>query len=385
MTIADGMISAITDTPAGSPPAGAVDLSGYVLSPSFVEPHAHLDKAFLSERIPNPRGDLMGAIEGLDNARDTINLDDTIERGRRALELLSRNGVTHVRTHADVTPKNGTMSVEALVHLKNECKHFIDVQVAMLLTWPVTGTDGATQRDLALRALDAGIDVVGGCPHLDPDPDGATDFFVRFATEAGLPIDLHTDENIRPQSRDLDTLSQLVLELGVTTPVTASHCVSLSVVSPQEQARSAALAAEAGVRVVVLPHTNLYLQARGVTSLSPRAIAPVDVLQNAGVRVGAGADNLQDPFNPIGRGDPLETASLLVMASHQLTDMAHHLVSTGAASAIGRDQHTLAVGSEANLVAVRAGTLREAIAMGPPDRIVVYGGVVITDQTRNRK
>jgi cytosine deaminase len=108
-------------------------------------------------------------------------------------------------------------------------------------------------------------------------------------------------------------------------------------------------------------------------------------LRKAGVLVAAGADNLQDPFNLMGRGDPLEIASLLITASHLNPDVAHSLVSTHASSVVLNQPAGVAVGMKANLVAVKATTLRESIAMGPPDRHVVYGGVVIDDQFRNRK
>jgi cytosine deaminase len=362
-----------------------VDLSGYVLTESFVEPHAHLDKAFLSERIPNPTGDLMGAIHGLDEARHTITVEDTYQRALRAVQLMSKNGVTRVRTHADVTQRNGLVSVEALTQLREDCAHFIDIQIAMLVTWPVTRSEGAPQRMLAEKAIEAGVDVVGGCPHLDADPLGATNFFVSLAHSSKLPLDLHTDENLRRDSRGLESLATAVIAKGMETPVTASHCVSLSIQDSKYQQSVAVRTADADVRVIVLPQTNLYLQSRDVSVASPRAIAPITVLRDAGVKVGAGADNLQDPFNPMGRADPLETASLLVLAAHQLTLPALHLVTTGAAQATGDDEHQMKVGNKANLVAVRASTIREEIAMGPPDRIVVYGGVVLSDESRNRK
>ena len=50
----------------------------------------------------------------------------------------------------------------------------------------------------------------------------------------------------------------------------------------------------------------------------PRGVTAVKALRAAGVNVAAGADNLQDPFNPVGRGDPLETAGLMIMTAHVL-------------------------------------------------------------------
>ena len=103
------------------------------------------------------------------------------------------------------------------------------------------------------------------------------------------------------------------------------------------------------------------------------------------MNVAAGADNVQDPFNPMGRADPLETASLMVMASHQTADEAIQMVTSCASKVVHNQFASVAVGQQANLVAVPASNVREAIAMGPPDRFVVYGGVVITNQKRNIK
>ena len=84
----------------------------------------------------------------------------------------------------------------------------------------------------------------------------------------------------------------------------------------------------------------------------------------AGANVAAGADNLQDPFNPVGRGDPLETASLMIMAAHALPAAALEMISGAARRTMGLDLNM-------DYVAVRASTIREAIAFGPADRVVV--------------
>lgn len=80
----------------------------------------------------------------------------------------------------------------------------------------------------------------------------------------------------------------------------------------------------------------------------------------------AGADNLQDPFNLVGRADPLEIASLLMTASHLSTAEATESVTTNSSLIVTGEKQLLAVGSAANLVGIRSTTVREAIAMGPP-------------------
>jgi cytosine deaminase len=165
----------------------------------------------------------------------------------------------------------------------------------------------------------------------------------------------------------------------------ASHCVALSTKSESDIDRVSEKVAAAGITVTALPQTNLFLQERGVSSKPARALTPIHRLQHAGVVVAAGADNLQDPFNLVGRGDPLEIASLLVISAHVTAPNALQMISANAHQAVHGASSSLSVGAPANFVAIPAANLRESIAMGPPDRVVVYGGVVLDNQIRNRK
>ena len=169
---------------------------------------------------------------------------------------------------------------------------------------------------------------------------------------------------------------------GFPFPVTASHCVSLGMLAIDEQRRIAERVAEAGISVVTNPDTNLYLQGRQHASGTPRGLTPVSVLRASGVNVAAGSDNLQDPFNPLGRGDPLEAAALLVLAAHQLTSEAFHAVTTAGRLAMALPAVAVEPGGCADLVAMPAVTVREAIAVAPPRRLVVHAGSVVHDGAR---
>jgi cytosine deaminase len=295
--------------------------------------------------------------------RHLVTLDDTVERAERAARLLLANGTTAIRTHADMTMENGLKSVEALITVRERLRGEVDIQVAVLCGWPSTGVRGADHRALLREAIAMGIDLVGGCPHLEDDAHEANDNFLTIAAEAGLPVDLHTDETLDPTMLALDDLARRVVATGFPYRVTASHCCSLGMQPVDVQRAVAERVAEAGIGVVVLPHTNLYLQGRDHQAAMPRGLTAVKALRDAGVVVAAGADNLQDPFNPVGRGDPLETASLMMMAAHLLPGEALASVSTDARAVMG-------LGPSDDLVHVRAATVREAIAFGPPGRTV---------------
>ncbi len=351
-----------------------VDLGHRLLLTAFAEPHAHLDKAFLSERIPNPTGDLMGAIMAMRAHRHLITVDDTIERAERAVRLLVANGTTTIRSHADTTHENGLMSVHALVEVRKRTADICELQIVSLISWPVIGSVGARSRELLREALAAGADVVGGAPHLDDDPAEANDVLLEIAAEFGCDVDLHTDETLNPTACGLADLAERVVRTGFTHRVTASHCVSLSMQPEQRQLEVAEMVAAAAISVVALPQTNLFLQGREHQYAMPRALTAVRSLRSAGVNVCAGADNLQDPFNPMGRGDPLETAALMVMAAHLLPVDALHCVSGAVRMAITGTVDTIAVGGRADLVAIEATTVREALAFQPGSRMVFHAG-----------
>ena len=345
--------------------------------PMLVEPHAHIDKAFLAERVRNETNDLMGAIVALDAARESITQADTHERAVRALRMYAENGVSTVRTHADVTLANGLESLEALLAAKRDCAGIIDVQVAMLLSWPVTGPGSDGLRSLAERAIAAGADVVGGCPHLDDDPAGAVEYLHSLAAGSGLPLDLHADENLDPASRDLELLADHMLRTGSDVSAVASHCVSLSMRPESEQRMVARKAAAAGA------DDRHELAGSDGERHVLECLRPVRVLLEEGVNVCAGGDNLQDPFNPMGRADPLEAANLLVTVAHLSPEEALECVTGSASRAIGaRDAGT--AGSTSPVLSVQATTVREALATGAPDRRVEAPGPS-AGQKRNRK
>ena len=370
--IVDGVIAAIGDLHA-EPGEPTRSLEGYLVLPAAVEAHAHLDKAFLADRIANPTGDLRGAIEAMERNRGSLTVADVIARAVRAAELMARNGFRAVRTHADVTTDNGLRSVEGLIEVRRRVAEIIDREIVALCGWPVLGRAGADQRALLRDALDLGADLVGGCPHLEEEGTRpATEYLLGVAVERELAVDLHTDETLDPGIRGLADLAEIVAD-GFPHPVTASHCVSLSMVPSDEQRRVAEQVAAAGIGVIALPHTNLYLQGRGHVPM-PRGLTAVAALREAGVTVAAGGDNLQDPFNPLGRGCPLETAGLMMLTCHLSAPDAYDAVSASAAMVTGRAPADVEVGAPADLLAVRADSLRHAIAFTPEDRIALRGG-----------
>lgn len=378
--VTGGHITAIDQadgTVANSRPSGDVfDARDMLVLPSFAEAHAHLDKAFLSERIENPEGDLMGAIRAVAAQAHTLTFDDIHARATRAARTLVANGTTRIRTHADTT-NGSTLHVKALRQVAKDLAAICDIQVCALVEWPISGTAGAANRRLAEQARLDGADLIGGCPHLDVDPHAANSVFLDLARDLDCGLDLHVDETLAADMLSLADLADQYLSRPVDQPVTASHCVSLGMQSPETQKRVAQLLSRADIAVVTLPQTNLYLQGREHASAVPRGLTALHALRHEGVRVIAGSDNIQDPFNPMGRADPMETASLLVTAGHLSVDDAMRAVSTDAHQVLAGQHHAVAVGSPADLVLAPVATPRELMAFGTQPRTTIFRGRLV--------
>jgi cytosine deaminase len=390
ITVVDGTIRDVVDRHSESrePQSGdAVDVEGWLLLPPMGEPHAHIDKALTAELVPNPSGDLIGAIDAWVAAAvaGAFTHDDMVDRIERALDKLLLNGVTALRSHINCGSGSGTSHLVAAHEAIAGFGDVMDIELVALMHSPVVGPGSDANRAALRDAIDLGVDLVGGCPHLEPDGPGSIAHLLHTAGDAGLGVDLHTDETLDPAVLTLRELARQVATSGFERSVTASHCVSLGMQPVDVQAEVAREVADSGISIVPLPQTNLFLQGRDHPTAMPRGLTAIHALVDAGVDVAAGADNVQDPFNLVGRSDPLETAALLVMAGHVLPDAAYDMVSNNVRRVMGLAPVTFRPGDPADFVAIDAPSIRGAIADAPLDRKVFKNGRLVASSATSRR
>jgi cytosine deaminase len=373
----DGLIVGL-GSPSPATDDEILDLDGYLLLPALVEPHTHLDKALLGDQVVNATGDLAGGILAMEEFEQRASSEEIVRRATRAALLFSRRGVTAIRSHVVCGGPVGFRALAALVEVRRQLRGRIDIQLVAQNVGPAPGDSWNGHRGQLRRALELGADLVGGTPHLDRDPLGCMQVCIDEARRAQRPVDLHMDEALDQKIFDLSDLLRIVARQPANPPVTVSHCVSLSL-QPDDVVHATAKAmASAGISLVTLPQTNLYLNGRGAGPRASRALAPVDVLLRAGVVVAGGSDNVRDPFNPLNRADPLETVSLLITVAHLSVVDAFEAVTSGARRVMGLPAVRLEAGSPADVVAIRAATLTEAIAEAPESRIVWKAGRMVS-------
>ncbi len=178
----------------------SVDVEGWLLLPALAEPHAHLDKALTAETVPNPTGDLGGAIEAwiAAAAAGVFTHDEMVQRIRAALDRLLLSGVSAVRSHINCGSGSGIWHLRAAQEAVAPYADLMHVEFVALTHSPMAGPDGAENRAALRAAIDAGVDLVGGCPHLEVDGPGSIRVALDAAADAGIPVDLHVDETLDP-------------------------------------------------------------------------------------------------------------------------------------------------------------------------------------------
>ncbi|HMS75443.1 cytosine deaminase [Gordonia sp. (in: high G+C Gram-positive bacteria)] len=353
-------------------------LPDHVLFGAAAEPHAHLDKALSWNELHPPLGDLRAAIATWTEGAAHFTEESYEHRARRAALMMLGNGYTAIRTHVNAAaPDDPTRAVRAINRVRDELAGLIAIQIVFLPASTVAD-------DVVHAALDAGADLVGGAPHLADDPLTDLHRLLDIAEARGVGTDMHIDEFLQGDHLTINAYADRVASWPADRIRTASHCSRLSTLSPAELADVTGRLASAHVGVVALPITNLYLQGHDGPGRGQRAIAPIGALRAGGVEVCAGADNLRDPFNPLGRADPLETAALSVVAAHQSPHDAIDLVTGDVRRVLGLEPAGPVVGARADFLAVRGTDVVDVIAAAPADRVVIVGGVVVARTETHR-
>jgi cytosine deaminase len=349
-------------------PPDELDLTGFLLITAPAEPHAHLDKARSWDAAEPPFGDLMKAVDSWRAFSATESEDGIYERALAQATAMVQAGTTAIRSHVDLLGEPDPLrGVRALLRVKERLASVLELQlVALGGEW--------TPDEVFEAALDAGVDIMGGVPHLAEDPQAELRRNVALADRMSVPMDLHTDESL---DGPLTIRDYARLVRGRAQPAAAGHCVRLGTLPAEELAEIIAEIAASDLGIISLPITNLYLQGWDHPVSTPRGLTALRALLDAGVRLGAGADNVRDPFNPVGRGDALETASLLVTAGHLDLFESLTAVTDGARSVMSLPPAGPTAGAKAELLAVRAESIGDVIATGSMDRYVIHEGRLI--------
>ena len=135
---------------------------------------------------------------------------------------------------------------------------------------------------------------------------------------------------------------------GMAGRVTASHTTAMHSYNSAYAYRLISNIARAGLHMVTNPLDNSVLQGRFDTGPIRRGHTRVKELQAAGVNVCIGHDSVMDPWYPLGYGDPLQAAFVLVhfgqMSGDEELRRLIEMITVNPAAALGLTDYGLRTG-----------------------------------------
>jgi cytosine deaminase len=368
--------------------AQTLDAAGQVVSPPFVDAHFHLDSA-LTYGMPrvNTSGTLLEGIALWGELKPTLTAEAIAERALTYCDWAVARGLLAIRSHVD-TSDPSLRPVEALLAVKKKVAPYLDLQLVAFPQDGVLRLPGAL--DNLRRALDLGVEVVGGIPHFERTmAQGAESVRVlcEEAATRGLRVDMHCDETDDPASRHVETLASETVRLGLQSRVTGSHLTSMHSMDNYYVSKLLPLMAEARLSAVANPLINITIQGRHDTYPRRRGMTRVPELLAAGIDVAFGHDCVMDPWYSFGSGDMLEVAHMGMhvaqMTGVDAMNQCFAAVTTTPARILGLERYGIAVGNYADFVLLQATSAIEALRLRATRLAVVRRGKVIARSPAN--
>jgi cytosine deaminase len=383
IAVQDGRIAEVRPNIEGEA-VQVIDAGGHLVTPPFVDSHFHMD-ATLSLGLPrlNESGTLLEGIALWGELKPDLTVAAIKERALALCRWSIARGTLAIRSHVDICDDR-LLAVDALLEVREEVKDWIDLQ---LVAFPQDGyLRYAKSPENLKRALDKGVDVVGGIPHFERSmADGAESVrqLCEIAAERGLLADMHCDETDDPLSRHIESLSFETQRLGLQGRVTGSHLTSMHSMDNYYVTKLMALMREAEIHVVANPLINITIQGRHDTYPKRRGMTRVKELLQQGINVAFGHDCVMDPWYPMGSHDMLEVAHMGLHVA-QMTGVAEQqacfaAVTDNGAKVMGLEGYGLAPGCRADMVILQAGDVLEALRLKPARLAVIRRGKVIAE------
>jgi cytosine deaminase len=361
-----------------------IDAGGHLVSPPFVDAHFHMD-ATLSLGLPrmNVSGTLLEGIALWGELRPTLTREAVVERALRYCDLAVSKGLMAVRSHVDVSDP-ALVTVEALLEVRERVAQYLDLQ---LVAFPQDGYFRHPDAAKALeRALDMGVDVVGGIPHFERTMEAgraSVEALCRIAAARGLRVDMHCDETDDPLSRHVETLAEQTVRFGLEGRVAGSHLTSMHSMDNYYVSKLIPLMAEARLAAIPNPLINIMIQGRHDTYPKRRGLTRIPELIEAGIDVALGQDCVMDPWYSMGTGDLLDVAHMAVHATQMGAEADKRIlfeaVTSVPARILGLEGYGLEPGCHADLVILQAADPAEAIRLRPARLAVIRRGRVVAE------
>ena len=361
-----------------------IDASGRLVTTPFVDSHFHMDST-LSYGRPrvNQSGTLLEGIALWSELKPQLDAEDIKSRAHALCRWAVARGNLAIRSHVDICDPKLT-AVRALLEVREELRPYLDLQ---LVAFPQDGYFRHPEAvSLLPKALDLGVDVVGGIPHFErtmAEGTRSVSALCEIAEKRGLMVDMHCDESDDPSSRHIETLVAETQRLGMVGRVAGSHLTSMHSMDNYYAAKLISLMAESEVHAVANPLINITLQGRSDSYPKRRGMTRVKEMIEQGINVAFGHDCVLDPWYALGSHDMLEVASMGLHVAQMtgISEMhaAFRAVTINAARVMDLADYGLTPGCNADMVVLQAGDPVEALRLKANRLYVIRRGQIIAE------
>ena len=355
------------------------------MTESYVNSQVHLDKAYtlemvgvdLPEKYHNAGvGNVMTIIEEASRIKEFYSEEWVAKNARKAVAHAALYGNTHLRGFVDVDPKAGLKAVKGLLRVKEEFKGIVDIQVVAFAQDGILREPGT--EALLRKALEIGADVIGGNPWLEysqRDVDEhigiVFDIAEQFNCNISMPVDVADD----PGARSLEITCIETIQRGWQGRVIAHQARAMALYPKSYLEKVIALMKKADIPLDSSPH---------VAPLFP----DVKTLDQAGIVICMGQDDISDAYYPFGRNNMLEVAFMAAHFQHMTSESSlqtlYNFITINAARAMGIEAFGLKVGNQAHLVVLNQPSILEAFRYHEePSHIISHGKLINKDAMRS--
>ena len=366
----------------------ATKVPNEILLPRFVEPHAHLDKAFSWSRAPNFKGSYQEALAANLSDYKSRSQNQLLFSVEKSLNLALINGIRAIRSHIDSFGENVMRDWDLLEDIRKKWRDKIFLQFVALVPLEFWQT---YEGELLAQRVALNGDLLGGViapPFNKKKTIKSLLHLVQLANRLNCDIDLHIDESQSCPAAGVKLLLEVLGRIKNEISITCSHLSSMALLRDKSISNLAKEMAEKKLNVVALPLTNSWLLGRNERSTSiKRPLAPIFQLQKAGVVVSVGGDNVNDAWFPFTNFDPINLMAFSMPIAHLAPwDRLGLSPFTSSAASILNLQWdgVLQKGSPADFVLLDSNSWVKALSERPKRRVVV-NGEFLNELPKNKK
>ncbi|MEC1373118.1 cytosine deaminase [Heyndrickxia oleronia] len=385
IVVQDGKISKVTESLDDVSGHEIFDVEGALVLPPFIEPHIHLDTTLTAgEPEWNKSGTLFEGIQRWSQRKETLTHEDVKTRSKTALKWQIAQGIQHVRTHVDVTDPSLT-ALKAMLEVKEEMAPYVDIQ---LVAFPQEGILSYPNGiELLEESLKMGADAVGGIPHFEFTREYGVESLKKafdLAEKYDRLVDIHCDEIDDEQSRFVEVVAKEAYERGIGARTTASHTTAMGSYNDAYTYKLFRLLKLSSINFVSNPLVNIHLQGRFDSYPKRRGLTRVKELQEAGLNICFGHDDIFDPWYPLGTGNMLQVLHMGIHAAQlmgydQIVNSIDLITNNSAKTLQIEDAYGIEEGKPANFIVLSAENEYEAIRKQATVRYSFRNGKIIAE------